>query len=68
VSVRIVIGTNGRVTNCQVTASSGNSDLDDTTCRLAIRNGRFDPAKDAEGNPIESTYPIPGVRWELKDE
>ena len=67
-TVRLGIGTDGRVTSCQVTASSGNGDLDSTTCRLAQRNGRYSPAKDTSGTPIETTVTIPGVRWELKDE
>jgi protein TonB len=68
VSVRLGVGPDGRVTSCQVTASSGNGDLDSTTCRLAQRNGRYTPAKDANGTAIETTVSIPGVRWELKDE
>lgn len=68
VTVRLGVGTDGRVTSCQVTASSGNGDLDSTTCRLAQRNGRYTPAKDPSGTPIETTVTIPGVRWELKDE
>ncbi|WP_186728986.1 TonB family protein [Sphingomonas panacisoli] len=31
----------GRATACRITASTGNADLDATTCRLALRNGRF---------------------------
>lgn len=66
VSVSLTVGASGRVTDCRVTASSGNSDLDDATCRLARSRGRFTPAKDASGNAIESTFPLPGVRWKLQ--
>ncbi|GEM_PF-1944637 len=31
----------GRVTNCEVIASSGSKELDDLTCRLMTRRGRF---------------------------
>lgn len=67
VVVALTIGANGRVTGCNVTTSSGNSDLDSTTCRLAMRNGRYNPAKDTEGNAVESSATLP-VRWQLRDE
>ena len=66
VSVRVTVGANGRVTTCSVTSSSGNADLDSTTCRLAQRNGRFNAAKDAAGNAIESSFTVRGVRWQLE--
>ena len=66
VSVALNIGADGRVTGCRVTSSSGNQDLDDATCRLAQRRGRFNPAKDPSGASIESTYVLPGVRWQLE--
>ena len=64
VVARLSVGTDGRVTDCSVTSSSGNSDLDDTTCRIARRSVKFSPAKDDSGNPIGSTYTLP-VRWVL---
>ncbi len=62
--VRLSIGTNGRVDSCEVTSSSGSSSLDDTTCRLFQRRGRFTPAKDADGNDIASTL-NDRVKWVL---
>src|SRR6478609_8999975 len=38
--VRLSIGTDGRVTGCDVTSSSGSSELDDATCRLLTRRAR----------------------------
>jgi periplasmic protein TonB len=67
VSVSVTVGANGRVTSCRVTSSSGNGDLDDTTCRLAQRNGRFNPAKDASGAAIEATYALRNVVWRLEE-
>ena len=67
VGISLVVGGNGRVSSCRVTGSSGSGQLDDTTCRIATRSLRFDPAKDTDGNPIESTWPMT-IRWELKDE
>ncbi len=66
VVARLNIGADGRVSNCAVTASSGNSDLDDTTCRIARSRARFTPAKDQNGNPIASTFTLP-VRWQLEE-
>lgn len=62
----LTIGTDGRVSDCTVTSSSGNSDLDNTTCRIARSRVRFTPARDDNGNPIASNYTLP-VRWQLPD-
>jgi protein TonB len=63
----LTVGTDGRVTACTVTTSSGNNDLDDATCRISRSKVRFTPAKDDAGNPISSTYPL-SVRWVLPTE
>jgi len=68
VSVLLSIDTSGKVAGCRVTASSGNSSLDDATCRLAQRRGRFTVQKDTEGNAQPYSYTLPGIRWTLKDE
>ena len=67
VSVRVGVGANGRVTDCSVTASSGNADLDGATCRLAKRNGRFEPARGADGQVVASTANLRNVRWRLTE-
>ncbi|PAX06578.1 energy transducer TonB [Sphingomonas lenta] len=67
VVARLSVGADGRVSDCTVTTSSGNSDLDNTTCRIARSRVRFTPAQDQEGNPIASTYTLP-VRWELPED
>ena len=61
------IGSDGRVSACSVTTSSGNSDLDDATCRIAKRSVKFSPAKDQNGNPVTDTFTLP-VRWVLPKE
>ena len=55
VHLRFVVGTRGRVTDCAVTRSSGNAELDSTTCRLIMRRLRYRPATDALGRPIPAT-------------
>ncbi len=52
VSVLFTVGTDGRVDGCRVTRSSGNADLDSTTCRLIEQRFRYKPATDAEGKPV----------------
>jgi protein TonB len=63
VSVMLSIDTNGRVDGCRVTASSGNSALDEMTCWLVQRRGRFIVQKDASGNPERYTFALHDVPW-----
>jgi len=51
VGVRVTIGTNGRVTACSVTSSSGSSVLDEAACDGMTRYARYNPALDDAGNP-----------------
>ena len=64
VVARLSISADGRVSDCSVTTSSGNSSLDTTTCRIARSRVRYSPAKDENGNAIASTATLP-VRWIL---
>ena len=52
VSVTFTVETNGRVTNCRVTRSSGIPQLDALTCRLMEERFRFRPSTDRYGRPI----------------
>ena len=52
VVVRIDVGTNGRVAACTIVKSSGNADLDETSCRLIKKRYRYEPARDAAGRPV----------------
>lgn len=56
VGVRVAIGTDGRVTSCSVTSSSGSPDLDEAACDGMTRYARFNPAQDSAGNPIADSY------------
>ena len=66
VSARLTIGTDGRVSDCTVVSSSGSNALDEATCNIARRRVRFTAAKDQNGDPITSTYPL-NVSWRLPD-
>ncbi len=65
--VSLSVGPDGRVASCTVSSSSGNSDLDNATCRIARSRVRYTPAKDQNGQPIASTTSLP-VRWVLPQE
>lgn len=67
VFLRFVVAPNGRVSECSVTRSSGNPDLDATTCRLIKRRFRYRPARDARGNAIAEVVRGEHV-WELGPE
>lgn len=56
VGVRVSIGTDGRVTSCSVSSSSGSPDLDEAACDGMTRYARFNPALDSAGNPIADTW------------
>lgn len=56
VETRFTIQPNGRVTQCQVTQSSGDASLDVITCRLIELRFRFKPATNSAGEPIASEY------------
>lgn len=66
-AVRLSIGTDGRVSDCAITASSGSSALDTATCNILRRRARFTPAQDQEGNPVSDSY-SQRIRWVLPAE
>ena len=63
-SVRVSIGTDGRVTACAVTASTGFPRLDARACQVAMRRWRFQPATE-DGRPVASEA-VKAVRWRLE--
>jgi len=65
VLVRLSIGTDGRVTNCSVSSSSGSRALDRATCRILQSRARFTPARDNRGNPTTDTI-SQRIRWVLE--
>ena len=52
VGIVFTVGTNGRVTSCTVTRSSGVAELDALTCRLIQERFRYRPSTDRYGRPI----------------
>ena len=51
VGVSVTIGTDGRVTGCNVTSSSGESILDEAACEGMQRYARYNPALNDAGQP-----------------
>ncbi|MFM9937017.1 MAG: energy transducer TonB [Novosphingobium sp.] len=64
---RVTVGTDGKVTDCQITRSSGSPDLDQATCDNVRRRARFAPATDGEGNPTTGAYSST-IRWVIPKE
>jgi len=54
VSVIYTIETDGHATHCSITHSSGNAELDDTTCRLIEQRFFFEPSRDRTGRPVRA--------------
>lgn len=54
VTARLSVGVDGRITECNVSHSSGNAELDETTCRLIRQRFRYAPARDRDGHAVPS--------------
>lgn len=65
VRVRYVVGTDGRVSSCEVVQTSGFPRLDEATCQIIQRRFRFNPAE-RDGKPVTETKTQP-VRWQLRN-
>lgn len=67
VAIAFEIDTQGKVQNCRVTKSSGFPALDDATCKLVTRRGKYSPALDASGSPIASSGNL-RFSWRIPDQ
>jgi len=65
VGVRYAVETNGRVTGCTVTHSSGSAELDETTCRLIEQRFRYAPSRDRDGRPVRS-FIVENHSWDVE--
>ncbi|MCU6452574.1 energy transducer TonB [Sphingomonas sp. A2-49] len=64
VGVRYRVETNGRVTGCTVARSSGNTLMDQATCRAIEKRFRYVPWRDAAGRPVRSTV-LRDQQWDI---
>lgn len=51
---RWIVGTDGRVKKCLITARSDHPALDALVCKALVERGRYRPAIGADGKPVES--------------
>ena len=64
VHFRLGVGADGRVTGCEVLATSGSSALDNAACSLMRRRARFSPAYGPAGAPVVSAH-AGRIAWRL---
>ncbi len=60
------VSAQGKVMGCRITQSSGHHGLDAATCKSVARRARFEPATDANGARIASTY-SGSIRWVIPE-
>ena len=61
---RLTVNADGRVSDCQITGSSGHADLDEAACKNLTRRARFRPSLDSKGNETTGYYSN-AVRWQI---
>jgi TonB family protein len=66
VKIRLTVEPKGRVTGCEILQSAGPA-LDTATCRLLVERGRFEPARDASGQALASTYESQ-INWTVPED
>ena len=64
VHFRLAVGPDGRVTGCDVLATSGSAALDNAACSLMRRRARFSPAYGPAGTPVVSAH-AGYIAWRL---
>lgn len=63
-AVAVTINPEGRVDGCFVESSAGDASLDSATCRILGSRARFEPARNAQGQPVPSAMTV-RIRWQL---
>lgn len=63
VYVSYTVEVDGRATGCTIRRSSGNPDIDTTTCNLIEQRYRYEPARDARGRKIRSRVENQDHTW-----
>jgi protein TonB len=63
---RLIVSTNGKVSACEITRSTGNPQLDAATCRYIERRARFEPATDETGAKVMGSF-TGNVKWEIPE-
>ena len=66
-SFRLTVGTDGRVKECSIVASSGSSSLDSATCRIMKARAKFTPAKNSNDQVVTDTVQS-SIKWVLPED
>ena len=61
---RLSVGTDGRVTSCTVTGSSGFPSLDAAACAKLTARGRFKAATGGDGEKVAGSY-ASSIKWQI---
>ena len=56
VNFRLLVDSTGKPTSCRIQTSTRPKEFDDAVCRGAMSRARFNPALDAQGNPVPSYF------------
>lgn len=67
VEIKLFVGPDGAVADCEVVDSSGSSALDAQTCNLYRLRAKFSPAKDSSGRPTTAEV-VQRINWRLEGE
>lgn len=60
----IDVDIDGKASNCRVVRSSGQKEFDKTTCMVVTKRARYEPARNAKGEPIKAPFYLV-FRWEV---
>jgi hypothetical protein len=52
IQARVIVGSDGKPETCRVIEPVVNDDYEQRTCGIILKDGEFEPARDAEGNPV----------------
>ena len=63
----LTISPDGQVTACKIVQSTRHKLLDDYTCKMLMTRARFTPARDKDGNPIESHFITPPITYAIRN-
>lgn len=59
----LLIDEEGKVADCTISAFAGNVLFATQTCAVMVDRLEMEPARDAEGNAVRSSYGTPSIRW-----
>lgn len=62
----LAIAADGKVSDCQITRSTGHAGLDQATCTKVSQRARFNPARNESGQNVAGTY-TGSITWVIPD-